>query len=154
MGSLEMSGSFPLSDEGIDEALTQTSPGNYALGYMDGDTFNVFYVGRSESDVRQRLHEWVGMPSRYERYAPCAKAAWGSRARRYLPQGAPALDRVGIAVDSSYTRFAFSYARSAEAAFEKECRNYHDFGGSNGLDNEAHPVSTPGRSGECLAHGR
>ena len=57
-------------------------------------------------------------------------------------------------MDSSYTRFAFSYARSAEAAFEKECRNYHDFGGSDSLDNEAHPVSTPGSSGECLAHDR
>ena len=62
--SLEMSGSYPLSDEAIDEALTRMSPGNYALGYMDGDTFAVFYVGRSDSDVRQRLHEWVGMPSR------------------------------------------------------------------------------------------
>ena len=52
MRSLEMSGSYPLSDEAIDEALTRTSPGNYALGYMDGDTFSVFYVGRSDSDVR------------------------------------------------------------------------------------------------------
>jgi hypothetical protein len=44
-------------------------------------------------------------------------------------------------VDSSYTRFAFSYARSAEAAFEEECRNYRDFGGRDGLDNE-HPPRT------------
>jgi hypothetical protein len=64
------------------------------------------------------------------------------------------LGRVGIGVDSSYTRFAYSYARSAEAAFEKECRNYHEFGANGGRDNEAHPVSTPGSSGECLAHDR
>ena len=153
MRSLEMNGSYPLSDETIDETLTRTSPGNYALGYMDGTTFMVFYVGRSDSDVKQRLHDWVGAPSRYERYAPSAKAAWGSRPWGYHPQGAPALDRVGIGVDSSYTSFAYSYARSAEAAFEKECRNYHDFGGSDGLDNEAHPVSTPGDSGECPEHG-
>jgi hypothetical protein len=152
MGSLEMNGSYPLNDEAIDEMMSRTSAGNYALGYMDGTTFMVFYVGRSDSDVRRRLHEWVGAPSRYERYAPSTKAAWGSRPRGYLPPGAPALDRVGIGVESSYTRFAYSYAPSAEAAFEKECRNYDDFGGSDGLDNEAPPVPTPGRSGECLAH--
>ena len=146
MGSLEMSGSYPLSHEAIDEMVSRTSPGNYALGYMDGTTFMVFYVGRSDSDVKRRLHEWVGAPSRYEMYAPSAKAAYGHRHRGPLPLGAPAPDRVGIGVDSSYTSFAYSYARSAEAAFEKECRNYQDFGGSDVLDNEADPVSTPGSS--------
>jgi hypothetical protein len=144
MGSLEMNGSYPLNDEAIDAMVSRTSPGNYALGYLDGTTFMVFYVGRSDSDVRRRLHEWVGTPSRYDKYAPSAKAAWGSRPRGYLPLDAPALDRVGLGVDSSYTRFAYSYARSPEAAFEKECRNYCDFGGSDGLDNEAQPVSTLG----------
>ena len=47
----------------------------------------------------------------------------------------------GPGVDSSYTRFAYSYAISAAAAFEKECRNYDEFGGSGGLDNAARPVS-------------
>ena len=154
MGSLEMRGSYPLSDKAIDDAVTRVSAGNYALGYMDGTTFMVFYVGRSDSDVKQRLHDWVDAPSRSRKYAPCAKAAYGYRQRGPLPLGVPALDCVGIGVDSSYTCFAFSYARSAEAAFEKECRNYHDFGGSDGLDNEAHPVSAPGSSGECLAHDR
>ena len=59
---------------------------------------------------------------------------------------------MGIGVDSSYTRCAYSYAASAEAAFEKECRNYHDFGASHGLDNQVHPVPTPGSSGDCLVH--
>ena len=44
--------------DGRSEIAHEASPGNYALKYMDGDTFNVFYVGRSNSDVRQRLHEW------------------------------------------------------------------------------------------------
>jgi hypothetical protein len=149
--SLEMEGSYPLSDEAIDRALTRTSPGNYALGYMDGATFMVFYVGRSDSDVRHRLHEWVGAPSRYERYAPSRQAPWASRRSGPMPLGAPALGRVGLGVDSSYTRFAYSYAASAEAAYEKECRNYDDFGGCGELDNEAHPVPTPRSSGECLA---
>jgi hypothetical protein len=146
-----MHGSYPLSDDGIDEVLTQTSPGNYALGYMEDGTFVVFYVGRADSDVRQRLHEWVGMPSRYDRYVPAGKAAWTSRQRGLMPLGAPALGHVGVA-DTSYTRFAYSYAPSAEAAFEKQCRNYWDFGGRHALDNEGPPAQTPPSSAEYPAH--
>jgi hypothetical protein len=145
-----MNGSYPLDDESIDAMVSRTSPGNYALGYMDGTTFMVFYVGRSDCDVRSRLHEWVGAPSRYVSHAPATQAAWGSRHRGRFPQEAPALGRVGIGVDSSYTRFAYSYAPSAQAAFDKECRNYHDFGAWGGLDNEVPPVPTPGGSGERL----
>lgn len=136
--SLEMAGSYPLSDETIDEALTRRSPGNYALGYMDSDIFRVFYVGRSDSDVRQRLHEWVGMPSRYEKFASPAKASWQVHHRGQLPVDAPALGRVASA-ETSYTRFAYSYARSAEEAYAKEWRNYDAFGGSRGLDNQRQP---------------
>jgi hypothetical protein len=132
-----MDGFYPLTDEAIDEQLTRTSPGNYALGYCDGDDFLVLYVGRSDSDLKQRLHQCVGAPSRYQRYAPSAKAPWGLRPRRGVPWDSPALARVGLAVDSSYTHFAFSYAPSAEAAFAKECRNYDDFVGNAGLDSEA-----------------
>jgi hypothetical protein len=138
-----MSGSYQLSDHAIDEALTRTSPGNYALGYLDGDTFDVFYVGRSDSDVRRRLHEWVDMPSRYTSYASPAKAPWGVHRRGQCPVDAPALRRVGSA-ESSYTRFAYSYARSADEAYAKEWRNYDAFGGSRSLDNETQPASTAG----------
>ena len=118
---------------------------------MDRDVFVVFYVGRSDSDVRHVLHDWVGAPSRYKTYAPSSKAACGARHRGPLPFDVPALARVGMSVDSSYTRFAFSYARSALAAFEEECRNYHDLGGSEGLDNEGPPLPTLGGCGECFA---
>jgi hypothetical protein len=57
-------------------------------------------------------------------------------------------------VESGYTRFAYSYAASADAAFEKECRNYHDFGGTDGLDNPVHPVPASGSAAACLVHGR
>jgi hypothetical protein len=140
LGSLHMSGPYPLDDEVIDERVIRTSPGNYALGYLDGATFVVFFVGRSDSDVKARLHEWVGVPSRYRRYAAPTQAAWGARPcrrRRY----APALEQVGNEVESSYTCFAYSYASCALAAFEEECRNYRDFGGSQGLDNAFPPVS-------------
>jgi hypothetical protein len=143
MRSLEMRGSYALSDQAIDDALTRASPGNYALGYMEDNTFKVFFVGRSDADVRKRLHEWVGMPSRYEKYASPAKASWGVHRRGWFPVDAPALGRVGNA-DSSYTRFAYSYAPSAEAAFEKECRNYDDFGGNCELDNERRPTQALG----------
>lgn len=140
MGSLGMSGSYPLSDAAIDEALVRTSPGNYALGYMDGEAFRVFYVGRSDSDVRRRLHEWVGMPSRYARYASPAKAPWSVHHRGPLPVDNPAFGRVENA-ETRYTHFAYSYARSAREAYAKEWRNYDAFGGSHGLDNEAEPAS-------------
>ncbi|MGH7287687.1 MAG: hypothetical protein ACREI8_06670 [Myxococcota bacterium] len=143
-GSLEMKGSYPLSHDAIDSAVTRTSAGTFALGYMDGAVFVAFYVGRSDSDVKHTLHDWVGMPSRYRVYAPSSKAACGSRHRGPLPFDVPALARVGMNVESSYTRFSFRYARSAEAAFEEECRNYHDLGGSGGLDNEGPPRPTPG----------
>ena len=153
MGLLEMTGSFPLDDETIDEAVSRISPGNYALGYLDGDTFLVFYVGRSDSDVRGRLHDWVGTPSRDARYAPSGKAAWGARRRRRLPLDAPAQGRVGAREESGYTRFAYSYASSPEVAFEKECRNYDDFGGSGALDNADRPRSSTARPGGSLVLG-
>jgi len=138
--ALEMSGSYPLSDEAIDAALTRTSPGNYALGYMDDDTFDVFYVGRSDTDVKRRLHEWVGMPSPTEAHGSIAKASWGVQRRGPLPLDAPASGPVGSG-ETGYTRFAYSYARSAEDAYAKEWRNYDAFGGGHGLDNEAQPAS-------------
>jgi hypothetical protein len=143
LAPLEMSGSFPLDDGMIDEVVSRTSPGNYALGYLEDGTFVVFYVGRSDSDVRRRLHEWVGAPSRYERYAPSSRAAWGAHRRGGFPVDGPALAQVGSGVESAYTRFAYSYAASPEAAYEKECRNYDEFGGSAGLDNTSPPVSVP-----------
>jgi hypothetical protein len=43
-------------------------------------------------------------------------------------------------VGKNYTRFKFSYATSFKAAFLKECKNFHDFGGTNKLDNNIHPT--------------
>ena len=142
MRLLDMSGSYPLTPEAIDDLLMRRSPGNYALGYLDGGMFEVFYVGRSDSDLRGRLHEWVGMPSSGERYAPFARAAWAGQRRGPLPLDAPALGHV-VTDQSSYTRFAYSYAATADAAFAKECRNYDDFGGDQ-LDNDARPRAPKG----------
>ena len=37
------------------------------------------------------------------------------------------------------SHFKYSYAASEKAAFEKECKNYHDFGESKELLNKIHP---------------
>jgi hypothetical protein len=99
----------------------------------------VFYVGRSDSDVRGCLHEWVGVPSRDQTDASLVEGSCGVRRPGPLPVDAPALARVGNA-DDGYTRFAFSYARSAEEAYAMEWRNYDAFGGGHGLDDEAQPA--------------
>ncbi len=153
MGSLHIGGCHPLTEEEIDAEVTRTSPGTYRLGYLDGGAFIVFYVGRSDSDLNDRLHSWVGVDSRSTRYCPSARAAYGSRRRSSLPLGTPAPRPVGVAVDGRYTHFEFIYAPTAMAAFEKDCRNYHDFGGSHGLDNERHPMATAGCSWTCPVHG-
>jgi hypothetical protein len=140
MGSLEMRGCFPLTDAAINEIVSRLSPGNFALGYVLEGTFTVFLVGRSDSDVRSRLHDWVGASSRYARHAPACRAAWRATLREGSTQTAPRLLRVGLGIESGYTHFAYSYARSAEEAFEKECRNYQEFGGRRALDNESAPA--------------
>jgi hypothetical protein len=43
-------------------------------------------------------------------------------------------------LDWGYSRFMFSYASSVREAFEKECTNYHDFGGKKLLANAVHPA--------------
>jgi hypothetical protein len=143
MGPLGMDGSYALEDGVIDAVVGRRSPGNYALGFLEDGAFVVFYVGRSDSDVGRRLHEWVGAPSRYGRWASTARAPWAARRRSAFPVDAPRADRVEAEVDSSYTRFAFSYACSAAAAFEQECRNYDDFGACGALDNTSPPVAIP-----------
>ena len=39
-----------------------------------------------------------------------------------------------------YKLFVFSYAPNSRAAFDKECEDFHDFGGTERLDNPAHPT--------------
>lgn len=52
-------------------------------------------------------------------------------------------------VGEKYKRFKYSYATSPKAAFEKECHNYHDFGGSKSLDNKIHPDRPKNSSWKC-----
>ena len=51
------------------------------------------------------------------------------------------------------TYFMFSIAKSKKGAFEKECRNYHDFGGNTKLHNKNHPDKPDGTEYECPVEG-
>jgi len=57
-------------------------------------------------------------------------------------------DRIKDWVDE-YKKFKYSYASSSKAAFEKECKNYHDFGGSESLDNKIHPDRSDNTDWKC-----
>lgn len=51
------------------------------------------------------------------------------------------------------THFKYSIAKSVKEAFEKECRNYHDFGGNEVLNNDIHPAKPAGTKYECPVDG-
>lgn len=51
--------------------------------------------------------------------------------------------------EGKYAQFKWSSAQSVRAAFEKECKNFHDFGGLEALDNERHPDSPNGTTLKC-----
>ena len=53
-------------------------------------------------------------------------------------------------LDSDYRVFWFEYVASADAAFEKECRMWHDLDGPDGkLDNEGHPKPDGSQTVRC-----
>ena len=142
-----------LSERAIDDAIADTSPGTFTLGYLDGDDFIAFYVGRSDADLRASLHAWVDAPSHPRRHRRSSHASWRSRPGLPFESGTRALGSTGVGIDTAYTHFTFCYAPTAIAAFEKECRDYHALGGSDGLDNDRHPE--PDRDGpwSCPLHG-
>ena len=52
---------------------------------------------------------------------------------------------------AQYKKFKYSYASSSKDAFEKECQNFHDFGGSEKLHNKIHPARPSGSNWKCPA---
>ncbi len=119
MASLNMGFSFCLTNEVIDKVVAPNRIGNYAFGYLNAQaTFIVRYVGRSDTDLRERLKHGIA--------------------------------DMEVDPDCRYERFKFSYAATAKEAYEKECYNYHDFGGDKGkLRNINHPTKPKGYDGGC-----
>ena len=110
MASLHMSGPYPLTTEDIDNRIPIGSIGNYAYGYLDEkNVFRVQYVGRSDTDLNDRIKHGVGQ----------------------------------------YKLYKFSLAETVKDAFEKECRNYHDFGENRSLDNAIHPDKPENKNYKC-----
>jgi hypothetical protein len=74
MASPSLSGPYSLTSVGIDNAVTQKSPGVYALGKLDtsDNKFAIHYVGRSEDDLNDRLKKHV------QEWYPQFKAAYAS----------------------------------------------------------------------------
>lgn len=52
-------------------------------------------------------------------------------------------------LEKPYTSFKFSYADSVRAAYDKECANFHDFGGIQILENDRHPCPPAGSGWTC-----
>lgn len=52
-------------------------------------------------------------------------------------------------VDKGYSKFKYSFATSPKSAFEKECNNFHDFGGTDKLHNTVHPDRPNGSGWKC-----
>ena len=64
--------------------------------------------------------------------------------------GEPLRDRIKHGIDDGYKDFMFSIAQTRKEAFEKECKNWHDFGGPEGiLDNKIHPDKPNGTNYTC-----
>ena len=100
-----MFGPFSYDQPTIDNVVPTGIIGNYALGHIEDDSFIVEYVGRSDTDLRDRLPHSLG----------------------------------------KYTHFKFSSASSAIEAYQKECINWHEFGGEKGyLANKIHPDKPDG----------
>lgn len=85
MPSLNMNGPYKFDRDTIDEKVTRTSAGNYALGYISDSTFYVLYVGRADSDVRGRLFQHIGEKYSYfyYSYATSPKAAFEKECENY-----------------------------------------------------------------------
>lgn len=60
MAKSGLSGPYPLTHEDINTNVTHVSPGAYVLGQLRDGTFYITRVGRSDSDVNDRLHDHIG----------------------------------------------------------------------------------------------
>ncbi len=122
-----MDGPFDLDRRVVEASVTQPLPGTFAIGHKDkSGRFQVQYVGRDDQNVANALltavSRGVGKPGLFNR----------------MLGGKPVANA-----------FKFSYASNAQAAYEKQCRNYHAFGEDRSLENTSHPAAPQGSGFTC-----
>jgi hypothetical protein len=126
MASLDMDGPFELEVKTI-QGKVAGSPGNFALGTLTPNKrFAVRLVGRSDSNLQQTLLQALKRGS-----------------------GQPGFFARLFSGKKPINAFKFSHAMDAEAAYSKECRNFHNFGGLEKLANTNHPKPPQGGNDPC-----
>lgn len=87
-------GPYALNYDSINERVVRTSPGTFALGYVNGaGAFCISSVGRSDADVRERLKAMIGAESMFKyRYFESSRAAFEKECQlfhEFRPGGSP-----------------------------------------------------------------
>jgi hypothetical protein len=127
LANLDMDGPYQLSTQAVQQAVTQPLPGTFAIGHRDKTgRFSVQYIGRDDSNLAQALLQAVGRGV-----------------------GQPGLFGRMLGGKQQANAFKFSYANSAQAAYEKQCRNFHAFGETRSLENSKHPAAPAGSGLKC-----
>lgn len=110
--SLEMKGPFVLTDEEVDRRVEDHKMGNYAYGYIENrEGKKVFIVRYVGRSTTDLKKEIKERHTKDDKFTP---------------------DECQL--------FKFSYASTEKEAYEKECRNFHDFGEEKSLLNDIHPA--------------
>lgn len=65
MPSLNMEGAYPINTKSVDANVRKGAIGNYALGIVGQGQFVVKYVGRSDTDLNERIKDHIGEPYTY-----------------------------------------------------------------------------------------
>lgn len=117
MAKLDMDGPYALTQQEVNRVVSQPLPGCFALGRMTKENrFLVRYVGRDDKDLRQALMRCTG----------------GNK-------GQPGFFGRLMGDQPGNDTFKFSYAQDARAAYDKQCRAYHNFNKQGSLYNGGHP---------------
>jgi len=88
---LDMFGPFDFTVESIDNNITYSKPGDYALGFQNSSgLFVICYIGRAEKDLRTELKCFIGTP-RYDKfkfsYSATVKEAYETQCKIYHDYG-------------------------------------------------------------------
>ena len=104
---------FELTSANVENHVRKDSAGNYHLGrsLRENGRVRVGYVGRADN---------------------CDHDLY-SRLQEHVRE------KDGKEKDRHYRYFEFSYAANEIAAYEQECMDFHDYGGTEKLDNDMHP---------------